>query len=198
MIWSFPPIPVHLGDPEESWNSLINTVFVRKVWTWVSSDLEFQCYVSLSLDVFSKVNTPYMGLNIVYNMTLVQTYQKPQNQVAFPLDTFRAPKQCPVLYFENKPLYVKVRALRQRMGKKEVAGWPAKQVGVGVKMNKCASDSDISSRFGIGGFLPEFFRCKRTCLVGMGVGDIHGANSTQSKWYKTNTSKTTQMIQHNT
>jgi hypothetical protein len=61
-----------------------------------------------------------MDLNIAYDMTLVRTYRKTQNQVAFPLDTFRAPEQCPVLYFE--PLYVKVQALCQREGRKG-SGW---------------------------------------------------------------------------
>ena len=33
IIWSFPPVPVHLRDPRESWNSLINAVsFELESW----------------------------------------------------------------------------------------------------------------------------------------------------------------------
>ncbi len=49
----------------------------------------------------------------MYNVALLQTYQKPQNQVAFLPNTFHAPKQCPMLYLKHKPLYVMVQALCQ-------------------------------------------------------------------------------------
>ena len=68
-IWSFLPMPVHLGDPTESWNMLINAVFVCEFWTQVLYDLKFQSYISLSLDVFSWVNTPYTDQIWILHMT---------------------------------------------------------------------------------------------------------------------------------
>jgi hypothetical protein len=54
-----------------------------------------------------------MDLNIAYDMAQLRTYQKPQNQVAFPLDTFHGPEQYPVLHSQHKPLHTKAEALRQ-------------------------------------------------------------------------------------
>jgi hypothetical protein len=68
-----------------------------------------------------------MNLNIAYDVTLVQTYQKTWNQVAFPLDTFHAPKQCLVLYFENKLMQVKIQAVTGSWGE---ASLYALQTGV--------------------------------------------------------------------
>jgi hypothetical protein len=57
-----------------------------------------------------------MDVNIAYDLISLRTYQKSQNQVAFPLDTFRAPEQCLVLHFEHEPLHMKVQALGEKVG----------------------------------------------------------------------------------
>ena len=102
-----------------------------------------------------------MDLNIAYDMTLVRTYQKSRYQVAFPLDTFRAPEQCSVLHFERSSLHTKVQALHRREGQK--GRWVTRRTDGfvdegGVKTN-CALSSDTNVRSS------EFVRCFLPKLV---------------------------------